>query len=67
MASVRSRRFVLRGVGAGCAALVAARGRDVLGLQGSGSISIQGFLCPPTSSPPGADKYAVLNPATAPV
>ena len=46
MASVRSRRFVLRGVGAGIAALVAARGRDVLGFQGSGSISIQGFLCP---------------------
>lgn len=46
MASVRSRRFVLRGVGAVMATLVAARGRDVLGVQGSGSISIQGFLCP---------------------
>jgi hypothetical protein len=28
------------------ATLVAARGHDVLGLQGGGSISIQGFLCP---------------------
>src|SRR4051794_5969369 len=46
MTHARSRRVVLRGFGAGLAMLVAARGRAALGLQGSGSISIQGFLCP---------------------
>lgn len=46
MTSAPSRRLVLRGCGAGLAMLVAARGRNALGMQDSGSISIQGFLCP---------------------
>jgi hypothetical protein len=45
-AQAGSRRAVLRGTAAGFAALAAARAGVARGWQGSGSISVQGFLCP---------------------
>lgn len=46
VAQARSRRSLLRGAAAGVAALGAVRAGVARGWQGSGSISVQGFLCP---------------------